>query len=161
MKERIITLRLRDIYYDVNAETYNLADMQDDKDYKTAAAVRSDTNEELDKRTVGRMADTAVSALKGELGRFIRSEAQGDGAGDNTISTEDFDIVLYVEDEFQDEFTKPVALSMHNYVVSSILASWYASIGLQQAAIYAGRLPAIVVDIKRKICSRRVPQITR
>lgn len=159
MKDRLITLLDRDIYYSVNAETYNLADTQDDKDFKLASAVRSDTNEELDRRLVKRWTDVAVSALKGELGRFI-AEEYNDSA-DNTISTEDHKVRLYVEDEFQDALLKSIASSMHDYVVASVLASWYSSLGMQQAGIYAGRLPLLVNDIKQKICSRAVPKITR
>lgn len=156
MKTRTITLKKKDLLYEIDVATYSLADTMSDDAFKTADATRSNTDEALDKRTITRMIDTRVSLMKNRLSKFLVNEDVS--SSDNTITDGDYVFSFYLEGRFRDELMKSVAELCHKYVIDSVLADWYNSVGNEIFSVYSQKADLDLVEIEKILRKKNMPK---
>lgn len=156
--ERTVTINKNELFFDIDAAMHLMGErLQNDGNARAADLIKSDMDEDLDRRLMTRWADAAVARLKGELARWVKDTTEG-SAADRLSGTTSYDVVLTLSDEFIPAMLKPMTDLMHEYVVKSASREWLAKFGVQGAG--PDELADMVRRIKEMILHRRMPEIT-
>ena len=159
MKTRTITIKKKDVLFDIDAFTLAYANANIVDDAVRANAVSSETNTTAGTRTFTRLADRRAAEIRTVMDRYISHSTAT--TSNDMLSTSDYSFSLSIDDDFEDSLLNPLTTLMHDYIVKGAIADWFGEIGVrgQQEAL-ENEAKLLVPQMKELIYYRPVPQFS-
>lgn len=142
-KARNVTIYKNEVYKQIDLHTHKHVDAHEEMGLRTANAVSSDITEDVD----GAVVADLVAFRDAELRRtfqFALADTEVESATDlNPLSANTIHYNFVVDDGFNDNTLKPLAVYIHRYLVWGALYDWYNQFGMPQAERYGAQLKSI------------------
>lgn len=155
-KTRTITLKKKDIFFDIDALSLDLTRVSGD-DVRKSDAVATDTSTITGARTFTRLADKRVADVRQMLKDFLVDVTKT--GGDDLLVASDYVITLDITPEFPDSMLDSIIALAHDYVVKASLADWYTEIGTGPSANLIQLAADSLLRIKELIYQRPIPEM--
>ena len=156
MKNIVITIPKKDIYFDVDAATHVFAKATESANQQRADAMESDTGDTFTQNIITRFADRRVAELRDRLSHFIGTTTRSSHTV--VISTgANYEFTFNVEEGFQEELVTALADDMESYIANGVIADWFTSAGDAQGPVYAQMLPVDLSNVLTYFVKRKFP----
>lgn len=156
----VITIKKKELFYDIDALTHGMSEAIGQAGTpQQADAIASETDVQIDNRTVTRFAESRYGTLRSRLRKFLADGTST--SGDNTLDTDTGYVFTFsVSPETTERALASLAPLLHEYFVKGILVDWYTSKGSEKGNIYVQRLPEIEKEIVTLLYEREIPKAT-
>lgn len=155
-----ITLYKKEIFYDMDANTYKKVDASmTDANPRAQNAVQSDVTEQLDSSLMGRICDNRDAQLRMRL-MWCLKDCDIDRVDNIPDDNPAYEYVLEVPEDFKGDKLKVLAAKMHDYIVRGGLLDWYYRCGLSNSmtSVEVQDIESDILSLLRPSSARRPMQ---
>lgn len=160
LKERTVVLKVKDLFFDIDAYSYALSQMGAEIGRQNDA-VATETESDYGKRTLRRIMEQRVALLRQTLKKCLKDAEDEAQKTDVLGETDSYTFTFQVSTETQDSVFEPVKDLMHEYIVKGTLKDWYDYLGLSSGDRIAPRLAEVETRMKKLLYHRAQPIVTR
>lgn len=147
-KRRIIKIRRKGIYDDIDSLTYKYAEAAGVESVQLRDAMSSDSTERPDGHLLARNVEYREAQIRKILRRYLEPQELLIIADDELQQNPYIEYHLIVPMNLKDELLKTVTTYIHRYLVWGALYDWYAAgMGSKQSAVYAAELEELEAEI--------------
>lgn len=156
MKTIVITLKKAEILYDIENTSFIVGNSRSTGTNFEQVSNIQNSGEGEDRNFILRSIETAFGEVKRNLSRFIDETKLAD---DNTLMEETGDLIISLDvvDVFNEASTESLKSSIHEYIVSSSLLDWFASVKPDEMPIYDNRKNEAAVNMLSALYRKKAP----
>ena len=156
-KERTITIKLDNVYSEIDRWTYKYVEASSIESPKTRNAMSSDSTESLDKNLLARNVEMRDAALRGVI-RFVLADTAEVASADDDLSTATSIVYnLLLPLSFKDALLKSLTTYIHRYLAWGALYDWYAAgMDSAHAKVFANELSDLEATITNLLHSDEI-----
>lgn len=157
MKAITITLKKKEILYDIENTAYLVGDSRSTGENHEQVSKIQNSGEEGDRNFILRSIDTAFNKVKENLSRYI-IEVKKSADNDLMLATGDLTLTLNVVDMFNEASTESLKSSAHDYIVSASLRDWFANVKPDEMPIYVARVDSAYRSMLSALYRKTAPK---
>lgn len=157
MRSICITLKRKDLLYDIGNVAYITGDLMEAGDAKAQSGVQDVVNEgNVD--VVTRMLDKSFNELVHNLTAYTAEETKEDISLDTAFAVvEEYTLLLKVPENFSKPNARASATAAHSYLVNMVLYEWFSVTKKDEAGLYKEKAEEELKKIRRYLNARVRP----